>query len=472
MSEDRTIERAYRVRVRFTRAQTRLFRRLCGAKRFVWNWALRRKDEAYRADGTKLDWIALSREFTVLKAQPDTAWLAELPREPFNQVLRDFDRAWENFFASRARRPRRKKRGAVDSVRFTLDQRREQVQLPPDPEKMPGLEPLAYKTGVVLLPGLGRVRFRVTEPMAGRLRSVTLRMDAAGRVFAAFAADGVPAPAAMAPERDAVGIDAGVKDTLVLSNGLKIEARKALREKERRLRRYQRSFARKMIAAKARIGLGPKDPIPKGVRLPVSNRMRRQRRRIGMLHARVVDARRNHQHHASRAAVNAAEVLVIEDLPVGDLCRGPYRRFRRAVHDAGLGELRRQIEYKAAWAGRRVIVASREFPSSQICSACGHVNAGLDLKDRRWTCPACKAAHDRDLNAAINLENEARRVLAGEESSTARSAGIDARGEAACAAGRTPPAGLPTSMNREESRNAARRFPSTPGREPEKRGMG
>src|SRR5215510_5949180 len=154
MSESRTIERAYRVRLKPKPAQMRTLQRLLGAKRFVWNWALRRKDEAWRLDGTKLNAVALSREFTVLRQQPETAWLASLPREPFNQVLRDFDLAWTNFFAGRAKRPRRKKRGVVDAVRFTLDQRRQQVD---------------REQGVVQLGGVGKVRFRVSEDLIGRL---------------------------------------------------------------------------------------------------------------------------------------------------------------------------------------------------------------------------------------------------------------------------------------------------------------
>jgi len=145
-----TIERAYRVRLRLKPAQERQLLRLFGARRFVWNWAFRRKDEAWRADGTKLNAVALSREFTQLKTAPDTAWLAELPREPFNQTLRDFDKAWSNFFAGRAKRPRRKEFGTVMSARFTLDQRRAQVD---------------REAGMVQLDGVGKVRFRVTEAM-------------------------------------------------------------------------------------------------------------------------------------------------------------------------------------------------------------------------------------------------------------------------------------------------------------------
>jgi putative transposase len=150
MEESGTLERAYRLRAYPTRAQERAIGRLIGAARFVWNWALARRSEAYESAKTRLNWIALSRELTALKRAPGTAWLSDLPREPFNQVLRDQERAFANFFAKRARYPRFRRRGARASVRFTLDQRRTQVA------RGSGKERWAY----VELPGLGRVKLR------------------------------------------------------------------------------------------------------------------------------------------------------------------------------------------------------------------------------------------------------------------------------------------------------------------------
>ena len=186
-SPNPTLERAYRVRLSPTAAQQRTLRRLFGARRFVWNWALQ-LDRALRAAGEPSGVTAWSAVFTALKREPATAWLAELPREPFNQTLRDLERAKRNFFAGPARPPRRKRFGTVDSARFTLDQRRQQVTL-------------GERHGEVQIDGLGRVRFRRTQTMEGRLRSVTVRCDSAGRWFATFTADGVPKPAALPAER-------------------------------------------------------------------------------------------------------------------------------------------------------------------------------------------------------------------------------------------------------------------------------
>ena len=449
MSTTQTFERAYRVRLRLKPEQERMLRRLLGAKRFVWNWALGRQTDARAAGEKRPGMTALSREFTALRQAPGTEWLGTLPREPFNQVLRDLDRAWTNFFAGRARRPRRRRFGTVMSARFTLDQRRQQVD---------------RDRGVVQLDGIGKVRFRVTQPLDGRLRSATVSLDSAGRWHAAFTADQVEVPEEHRPGLAAVGIDFGLKSTAALSTGETLRAPKHLAGKLARLRRYQRSYVRQRDAAARRMGLDPGRPFPKSTRIEVSNRMRRRRRQIGRLHAQVADQRRDHQHQLTARVVAGAQVICIEDLNVRAMHRGMGRRaFRRSVGDAALGEIRRQLTYKAAWRGRQVSVVDRFYPSSKTCSGCGHVHAGLKLKDRRWTCPACGADHDRDINAAINIEREGLRLLAstGPAGRTPRSGGSDARGEAACAVTRTSVAGQPTSENRELAYRAAQ--PPTTG---------
>ncbi|WP_342316330.1 hypothetical protein [Lysobacter sp. FW306-1B-D06B] len=153
-------------------------------------------------------------------------------------------------FVGRVKRPRPKKRGIVDAVRFTLDQRRQQVD---------------REHGSVDLHGIGKVRFHVSKALIGRLRSVTVRRDSAGRWVATFAADGVPANEAVSPLYAVLGIDVGLSDTAALSAGEVIAAPKHLAVKLAKLRRYQRSFARQRDAAARRRGLDPSKPLPKGV---------------------------------------------------------------------------------------------------------------------------------------------------------------------------------------------------------------
>jgi putative transposase len=412
------IERAYRMRVYATPRQAMKLARLAGACRYVWNWALARRTRAYRAEGTRVNWIELSRAFTALKGQPDTAWLARLPREPFNQVLRDQERAFANFFGHRASYPRFRRRGGKLAMRFTLDQRREQ------------LDRGTGRWARVRLPGVGCLKLRRTETLDGRLRNVTLSRDAAGYWYASVAADGVPTKPSVVPVSDAVGIDVGIDAVAVLSDGRRFAASRALEAQQRRLRRYQRQYIRRRDAAARAQGLDPAKPLPKGTRLAVSNRARRTQRRIGRLHVRAFSSRRHELHAISTTVVREHAVIAVEDIDLKALVRsGYYRAFRRRFGSAAPGELRRQIDYKAAWNGRTVVEIGRFYPSSKICSGCGHKLTALPLSIRRWTCPVCHDTHDRDLNAAKNIRAEGLRRLAQDsQPATGERPGSHARG--------------------------------------------
>ncbi len=152
-------------------------------------------------------------------------------------------------------------------------------------------------------------------------------------------------------------------------------------------------------------------------------------------------------------------MIAIEDLAVKGMSRGMGRRaFRRSVSDAGLGEIRRQLTYKAAWRGRVLTTVDRFYPSSKTCSVCGQIHVGLKLSDRHWRCAGCGAHHDRDANAALNIRREGLRLLVettGPEGHTPRSGGINARGGDACATIKSSIAGQPTPVNRELTYRAA-----------------
>ncbi|MHB8474496.1 MAG: RNA-guided endonuclease InsQ/TnpB family protein [Gammaproteobacteria bacterium] len=207
---------------------------------------------------------------------------------------------------------------------------------------------------------------------------VTVTRDAAGRWFASFAVE--QSVEALPLTGVALGVDVGLKDVLVTSAGEKSGNPKKLRGRLRHLKRLQRGLSRKTRG---------------------SNRYRRQQHRVARLHAKIVDSRRDWLHKQSTALVQSADVIAIEDLFVKGMLRN--RHLALSLGDAGLGELRRQIEYKAGWYGRVVLTAGRFTPTSKTCSCCGHVLDELTLNTRRWVCPVCGTDHDRDINAARNI---------------------------------------------------------------------
>jgi putative transposase len=188
------------------------------------------------------------------------------------------------------------------------------------------------------------------------------------------------APEPLEKTGHAVGVDLGVKDFAVTSDRDKIPNPGHLARRARNLARYQRRLARCQTGS--------------------ANRARAAAK-VARAHRKVRDARADFLHRASTRMVRFADTIVIEDLNVAGLVRN--RSLGRAISDCGWGEFRRQLEYKRARAGRTLVVVDRWYPSSKICSVCGHLLAELSLSTRHWTCPSCGARHDRDINAAKNI---------------------------------------------------------------------
>lgn len=357
-------QRAYRYRIYPNTAQRRLLARDFAAGRFAWNACLAWRSHGYKVHGERLTGVDFSRELTWLKTLEPYAWLSQASCVVQQQKLRDLDAAFSAFFAKRARYPRFRKRHDAQSARYTLDQR--QVRR-------------MYQPGQMLkLPKVGALKVRWSRLPVGIPKMVTITRDAAGRWFASFAVE--EAIAALPETGTVLGIDVGVKDVFVTSAGQKSGNPQKLRRKLRHLKRQQRFLSRKR----------------KG-----SARWRRQKARVARLHAKVADSRRDWLHKRSTELVHSADVIALEDLHVKGMLRN--RRLARSLSDASLGELRRQIEYKAAWYRKQVLFAGRFTPTSKTCSCCGHVLADLKLSTRRWICPACGTDHDRDINAAWNI---------------------------------------------------------------------
>ena len=253
-----------------------------------------------------------------------------------------------------------------------------------------------------MLPGLGAVKLRGRALPAAAPKLVTVSRDTAGRYWASFAVEEAIAAPPPAP-RPSVGLDLGIAHLATLSTGEALENPRHLPARLASLERLQQRLARQCRG---------------------SARRTRTRARIARLQARIADCRREHLHRLSHRLVHENQVIAVEDLNaegMGRSARGtrdaPGRNVRakaelnRSVKDAAFGELRRQLQYKAVWYGRTVVVIDRWFPSSKRCSACGNRHEGLRLSERRWRCAACGAEHHRDVNAAKNIEAEGLRIL-------------------------------------------------------------
>ena len=381
--------RAYKLRLYPTRTQQRALARWFGHSRWVWNWALEARRKAYCRRGEALTSVDLSRLLTRIKRSVRRGWLAEVPASCLGQKLRDLDAAYRNAFAGRARLPRFKSRRGNQRARVEFDHRH-------------AGKVRAWLAGDLVLPGLGAVKLRGRALPKAMPKLVTVSLDTAGRYWVSFAVEESVTPLAPA-RRPSTGIDLGVARLAVLSTGEAVENPRSLARHCVHLTRLQQRIARQCRGSKRR---------------------GRTRMRIARLHARIADCRREELHRLSHRLVSENQVIAIEDLNVegmGRSARGtreaPGRRVRakaglnRAVRDAAFGDLRRQLEYKAAWYGRTVVAVDRWFASSRVCSACGAHKGELALDEHRWRCDRCGTDHDRDVNAAVNIEAEGLRLI-------------------------------------------------------------
>jgi putative transposase len=350
--------------------------RTFGCVRLVWNRTLAGRRRRYHGEGRQTSYKETDAALTAWKRREDLAFLCEVSSVPLQQTLRHQHAAFQNFFAGRAKYPRFKSRAGRQSLHYTRSAFR-------------------MREGRLWLakvsPPLQFVwSWPEIDPSTLNPTMVVVSRDPDGRWYVTFAVDaGDPDPQ---PTMDReVGVDLGLKDFLVTSDGDRIANPRHLEVKARNLGRYQRRLAR----------------CQRG-----SNNRRKAKTVVARAHRKVRDARRDFLHRTSARIVRDHGLIAIEDLAVRNMIRN--RRLARMISDAGWGEFRRQLEYKAARAGRILVVIDRWHPSSKTCSACGHVFAELALPVRHWTCPACRTRHDRDHNAAKNILAAGRAVARGD----------------------------------------------------------
>jgi putative transposase len=339
--------------------------RTFGCVRLVWNRTLAERHRRWQADGRGLSYAESDRALTAMKKDPGLTFLAEVSSVPLQQALRHQHKAFEAFFAGRARYPRFKSRRGRQSATYTRSAFRMKdgalwLAKTPDPLRFVWTWPDVDATAL--------------DPTM-----VTVAKDPAGRWFVTFHVD-VPDPEPLATIGESVGVDVGLTHFATLSNGEKVAHPKDWERHERRLKRYQRRLARCERGSANRV---------------------KQAVKVARAHARVADARRDFLHKASTALVRRFDVIAVEDLNVSGMIRN--RSLARAISCTGWAEFRSMLEYKAGRYGRTVVAVDRWHPSSKTCSACGHLLAALSLGTRRWACPACGTRHDRDINAAKNI---------------------------------------------------------------------
>lgn len=367
-------ECAYKYRFYPTPEQEVLLARTFGCVRFVWNAVLRYRTDAFYERQEMIGYNDASAFLTRLKKMPEAAFLADVSSVPLQQCLRHQQSAFKNFFAKRARYPRFKSKKHRQSATFASSA-------------------FSYRDGKLTLAKCSEpLNIRWSRDLPSVPSSVTVSKDRTGRYFISCLCKVETETLDVVPTM--VGIDLGLKDLFVDSNGQKANNPRHTARYARQLARAQRRLSRKQ----------------KG-----SNNRAKAKHKVAKCHAKIADTRLDHQHKLTRQIVNENQVICVESLAVKNMVKN--RHLSKAISDAGWGELVRQLEYKAEWAGRQFVKIDRGYPSSKRCHGCGHVIESLPLNVRSWDCPGCGTQDiDRDINAAQNILKVGTAILAGADS--------------------------------------------------------
>ena len=369
------------------RQRTRLFQ-FAGTARFAYNWALRKELDAYEAGEKFISNFDLRKEFTVLRNSAEYPWLQTISNNVTKQAIKDCVNAYQKFFKGQSGRPRFKSKRKGN---FSFYQDTDKIKITATHVKLETIATSKKRNKQQLnwfrLAEVGRI------PLNVHYKEPRITFDGLNwwlSVAVEFA-DLKPAE----NRGEALGIDLGIKNLATCSDGTiypNINRASKVRNLKKKQRRLQRSVSRKYEMNNT-----------KGEVYSKTRNIIKSERKLLRIHHRLADIRQNYRHQITGEIIGRKpSSIVLEDLNVRGMMSN--RHLAKAVQEQGFYEFRRQIEYKAAWIGLRVVIADRFYPSSKTCIACGHVKKNLRLSERIYHCENCGNVIDRDLQAAINLK--------------------------------------------------------------------
>nr|DAN94146.1 MAG TPA: endonuclease [Caudoviricetes sp.] len=375
--------RAIKVRLYPNKEQEQELNKVLGAYRFVYNHMFAKRMTAYETDKTNLSVNDLSKWFYgTLRKDEQYPWLKEQNTQVMAQAIRQMDDAYQRFFKQHNGFPKFKSKKDKQSALF--------------PRNAISTRNTFETKHITLIKTLKNIRFRCSDLYHRRLqkhkdsiRSATLSKTKSGNFFLSILVD--------IPEAECIrfgktnnqgGIDLGVKDFVITSDGVVFENKHFFKKEEKKIARLQKQLSRKK----------------KG-----SNNRNKQRIRLAKSYERLTSKKENYIHSVVNEILKSYDVVFMEDLNVQGMMKNHH--IAKAIQEVGFARFKSILQTKASQNGKEVYLIDRFYPSSKTCSCCGYKKSGLKLSDRFWTCPECGEHHDRDINASLNILLEGQRML-------------------------------------------------------------
>ena len=363
----KVINKSYKFKLNPTKEQKILLDKHFGSARFIYNYFLHQRKEQYQQTGKSDGYLKQSNTLSSLKKDPKYVWLRECNSQSLQFSLKSLELSYVNFFKGRTGFPK-----------FKSKKNRNSFTTPQGCKVKDGkVFTFKFKDGI---------QYDNHREVRGEIKRMTFSKTPTGKYFVSILTEQEYQP--HKSTGNVVGIDLGLKDFIITSDGVKIKNNKYTKQYERKLTKHQRHLSRKKKGSKS---------------------YENQRRKVTTIHEKISNCRKDYLHKVSTNLIKQYDTIVLEDLNIKGMIQN--RKLSKHIQDVSWGTFIQMLQYKSDWNDKLIVRVNRFYPSSKTCNDCGWIKQDLNLSIREWSCGGCGVTHDRDLNAAKNILKEGLKIL-------------------------------------------------------------